>query len=250
MGIFSRFSDIVNSNINAILDKAEDPDKIIRLVIQEMEDTLVEVRSSAAKVIADQKDAERRMARLQKAEADWDAKAELALSKGREDLARGALMEKNKVSEMAAAMQEELDHLGTALGQHEGDVQKLEVKLREARAKKATIDARHKTATAQVRVRKNLYDTRIQDAFDRFEKVEQRIDRLEGEAEAYTLGDGETLESAFNDLARDDAIEAELTALKARVAKVGAEIDAEVDGEIDTSEATDPISPAKKKAPK
>lgn len=227
MGIFSRFSDIVNSNINAILDKAEDPDKIIRMVIQEMEDTLVEVRSSAAKVIADQKDAERRMTRLKKAESDWEAKAELAISKGRDDLARGALMEKNKVSEMVAHMTEELAQLADALGNHEADVQKLEAKLREARAKKATIDARHTTATAQVRVRKNLYDTRIQDAFERFEKVEQRIDRLEGEAEAYALGDGETLEAAFQSLERDDSIEAELSALKARVSQLDEEIDAE-----------------------
>lgn len=226
MGIFSRFSDIVNSNINAILDKAEDPDKIIRMVIQEMEDTLVEVRSSAAKVIADQKDAERRMKRLEKAEGDWEAKAELAISKGREDLARGALVEKNKVTEMIAHMGEELTQLSDALGQHETDVQKLEAKLREARAKKATIDARHKTATAQVRVRKNLYDNRIHEAFERFEKVEQRIDRLEGEAEAYALGDGETLEAAFNNLERDESIEAELAALKERVGALGEEVDA------------------------
>ena len=219
MGIFSRLSDIINSNINAILDKAEDPEKIIRMVIQEMEDTLVEVRSSAAKTIADQKDIERRVKRLAQAESDWENKAELALSKGRDDLARGALIEKNKISDMRAQLDEDMAHLKEALGRHEEDVIKLEAKLREARAKKATIEARQKTATSQVRVRKNLYDNRIHDAFERFEKVEHRLDRLEGEAEAMSLGrdiEG-SLEDAFKTLEVTDEIEKELAAMKAKM---------------------------------
>lgn len=221
MGVFSRFSDIINSNINAILDKAEDPDKIIRMVIQEMEDTLIEVRSSAARIIADQKDGERQLKKLNTALADWDSKAELAISKGREDLARGALIEKNNVADMVAHLSGELEALQKALTTHEDDVVKLEGKLREARAKKATIDARHKAAVGQVKIRKNLYDNRIQDAFDRFDKVEARIDRLEGEAEAMAIGaNGEestSLAAEINALQTTDAIEQELEALKARV---------------------------------
>lgn len=147
MGIFSRMTDIVNSNLNAIMDKAEDPEKIIRMVVQEMEDTLVEVRSSAARAIADQKDAERKVRRLADIQADWESKAELAISKGREDLAKAALVEKNKAADMVGHIEAELKELVEALSRHEDDVVKLESKLREAKAKRATINARHKTVT-------------------------------------------------------------------------------------------------------
>jgi len=222
MGVFSRLGDIFNSNINAILDKAEDPEKIIRMVIQEMEDTLIEVRSSAAKVIADQKDVARQLTKLEEAAAEWARKAELAVSKGREDLARGALTEKRNVTDMIESTHEEMDRLADALARHEADVEKLDAKLREARAKKATMQARHKTASNQVRVRKNLYDNRISDAFDRFEQVERRIDRLEGEAEAMALGRGDgtdDLEDAFKALEGDDEIERELAELTAKAGK-------------------------------
>lgn len=216
MGIFSRLSDIVNSNINSILDKAEDPEKIIRMVIQEMEDTLVEVRSSAAKTIADQKDIARRIGKLEKAQSDWEKKAELAISKGRDDLAKGALVEKAKVADMAAHMSEEAAHLDEALKRNEEDVIKLEAKLREARAKKASLQARHNTVSNTVRIRKNLNDNRIQDAFDRFDKVDARLDRLEGEAEAMNLGKQQTLAEEITNLEVDDSIEKELEKLKAK----------------------------------
>ncbi len=219
MGIFSRLSDIINSNLNALLDRAEDPGKMIRLMIQEMEDTLVEVRSAAAKTIADQKDAARRLKRLREAEAEWQRKAELALSKGREDLARGALLEKAKLAEMAKDLEEDLAHLEEALARHEADVVKLEAKLREAKAKKQTLEARHKTVASQLRVRRTLHDTRIDDAFSRFDAVEMRLDRLEGEVESYDLGAdaGHTLADEFAELEVDEAIEAELAALKAKL---------------------------------
>ncbi|GHF16477.1 phage shock protein A [Kordiimonas sediminis] len=221
MGVFTRLTDIINSNINAILEKAEDPNKIIRMVIQEMEDTLIEVRSSAAKAIADQKDVERRLKKLEKAQAEWEKKAELAISKGRDDLAKGALIEKAKVADMAAHMEEELQHLADALSRHEEDVIKLDAKLREAKAKKATLQARHKTVSNQVRVRRNLYDNRIQDAFDRFEKVETRLDRMEAEAESFDLGKGQTLADEINSLESNEEIEKELAALKAKTANDG-----------------------------
>ncbi|WP_308910679.1 phage shock protein PspA [Pseudokordiimonas caeni] len=219
MGIFSRLNDIINSNINAILDKAEDPEKIIRMVIQEMEDTLVEVRSNAARIIADQKDVERRIAKLASAQADWESKAELAISKGRDDLAKGALMEKARLAETAGHLEAELHHLREALVHAEEDVIKLDAKLREARAKKATIQTRTKSAVNQVRVRRNLYDPRIRDAFDRFDKVDARIDRLEGEAQAMDLGRSKeaTLADEINALESEGVIDAELAALKAKV---------------------------------
>ena len=222
MGIFSRLTDIINSNINAILDHAEDPEKIIRLMIQEMEDTLVEVRSAAAKTIADQKEVKRRLKRLDEGQHDWQSKAELALSKGREDLAKGALVEKAKLADMATHLNEELEHLAEALTRHEEDVVKLEAKLREARAKKATIEARHKTVSNNLRVKRNLFDTRIDDAFERFDKVEARLDRIEGEAESYELGRGKSLSEEISDLEAAEAVEEELSALKAKMGKKSA----------------------------
>ncbi len=222
MGIFSRLTDIVNSELSSILDKAENPEKIIRMVIQEMEDTLVEVRTSAARTIADQKDITRKLKRLTAAQADWEAKAELAISKGREDLAKAALIEKSKVAEMEQHLSEELEHLQQSISHHDDDVQKLEGKLREARAKKAALNARHSTATNKLRVRKNLYDGRIEDAFGRFDKVEQRMDRMEAESESYELGKGRTLAEEIGDLETDEAIESELTALKSKMKKTEA----------------------------
>ena len=218
MGIFSRLTDIVNSNLNAILDHAEDPEKIIRMVIQEMEDTIVEVRSSAARAIADQKDVQRKLKKLQGFQADWESKAELAISKGREDLAKAALVEKAKAADMAAHLEEELAYLAEALVRSEEDVLKLDAKLREAKAKRATINARHKTASNHLRVRTNLHDSRITVAFERFDKVENRIDRLEAEAEAYDIG-GKTVLDEFADMAAEESISEELEALKKRMGK-------------------------------
>ncbi|MGF1592353.1 MAG: phage shock protein PspA [Kiloniellaceae bacterium] len=219
MGIFSRLADIINSNLNSILDRAEEPEKIIRLVIQEMEDTLVEVRSTAAKTIAERKEATRRLARLDEAQASWEQKAELALSKGREDLAKGALVEKAKLGEAAGMLREELDELDAMLRQGEADIAKLESKLREAKAKQQALAARHETASSRLKVRRNLYDGRVDDAFARFEQVEKKLDAAEGEVEAFDLGRGKSLAEEISELAAESAIEDELAALKARVAK-------------------------------
>jgi phage shock protein A len=223
MGIFSRLTDIINSNLNSILDRAEDPEKIIRLVIQEMEDTLVEVRSTAAKTIAEKKESTRRLARLHDAQRSWEEKAELALSKGREDLAKGALVEKARLAEAATMMAEELEELDAMLSQGESDIAKLESKLREAKAKQQALNARHQTASSRLKVRRNLYDGRVDDAFARFEQVEKKLDEAEGEVEAYDLGRGRSLAEEITELAGEAAIEDELAALKARMAQSGAD---------------------------
>lgn len=220
MGIFSRLADIINSNLNAILDRAEEPEKIIRLVIQEMEDTLVEVRSTAAKTIAEKKEIRRRLARLEEAQQSWEEKAELALTKGREDLAKGALVEKAKLAEAAAALQAELEDLDALLRQGEADIAKLESKLREAKAKQQALTARHETAGSRLKVRRTLYDGRVEEAFQRFEQVEKKLDEAEGAVEAYDLGGGgKTLAEEISDLASESAVEDELAALKAKVKK-------------------------------
>jgi phage shock protein A len=219
MGIFSRLADIINSNLNSILDRAEEPEKIIRLVIQEMEDTLVEVRSTAAKTIAEKKESNRRLARLAEAQAGWEEKAELALSKGREDLAKAALVEKSKLAEATGLLRDEIEELDAMLQQGEADISKLEAKLREAKAKQQALAARHETASSRLKVRRNLYDGRVDDAFARFEQVEKKLDAAEGEVEAFDLGRGKSLAEEISELATESAIEDELAALKARLQK-------------------------------
>lgn len=217
MGVFSRLSDIINSNVNAILDRAEDPQKIIRLIIQEMEETLVEVRSNAARTIAERKELDRRLNRIRDAQGEWDRKAEIALRKGREDLSRAALVEKAKLGDVAKSLQEELEALDAALHRGDDDITKLEAKLRDAKAKQKALLAREQTAADRLRVRKQTYDPRVDAAFARFETLERRIDRAEGEVEAFDLGQRKTLSEEISELEVDTAIEAELEALKARV---------------------------------
>ncbi len=223
MGIFSRLADIINSNINATLDRAEDPEKMIRLMIQEMEETLVEVRSSAAKVIADRKDVARRLERLREAGEQWQERASLALSKGREDLAKGALIEKAKLAETAKGLEDELAHLDDGMHRHEEDILKLEAKLREVKAKQQAIKARRDTASSRMRVRRTVYDGRIEEAFKRFEQMERRVDSAEGEVESMDPGRGKTLAEEIADLEADAAIEEELERLRATMSKSGAD---------------------------
>lgn len=218
MGIFSRLSDIVNSNLNSLLDRADDPEKLIRLVIQEMEDTLVEVRSSAARTIADKKEINRRLARLADAQAEWDRKATLALHKDREDLAKGALLEKARLAETAAALEEELEILDEALAKGDADIAKLEAKLTEAKTKQKAMTARHTATNDRLKVRRKLYDPRVDEAFARFEQVERRLDEAEGRVEAYDLGRQKSLAEEIAELEAESAIADELEALKARVA--------------------------------
>lgn len=218
MGVFSRLTDIINSNVNAILDRAEDPQKIIRLIVQEMEETLVEVRSSTARTIAERKEIERRLRRVQEAQAEWERKAELALRKGREDLSRAALIEKAKLNEAAKTMQEEFEALDDALHRGDGDIAKLEAKLREAKAKQQAMASREQTASNRLKVRKQTYDPRVEDAFARFESLERRLDRAEGEVEAFDLGKRRTLAEEIANLEAQTAIDVELEALKARIA--------------------------------
>jgi phage shock protein A len=223
MGIFSRLTDIVNSNLNAILARAEDPEKIIRLIIQEMEDTLVEVRSSAVRTIAERKELERRADLLRREQEDWERRAELAITRGREDLAKGALHAKSRSAQALKDLELQLSHITEALARQNEDIGKLQAKLADAKARERAIVARHKTAAARLKVRAKLYDERITDAFARFEQVERALDEMEGKVEAYDLGRRKGLHEEFADLEADGAIREELEQLKARLGnRVGA----------------------------
>ncbi|WP_019674794.1 phage shock protein PspA [Arsukibacterium perlucidum] len=218
MGIFSRFSDIVNSNINSLLDKAEDPEKMVRLIIQEMEDTLVEVRSSSAKTIAEKKDLQRVVSRLQGEADDWQAKAELALSKDRDDLARAALIEKQKAAEQADALLRDIAVLDEHISKLQDEVSQLQEKLADAKARQKSMLMRRTTVENRLEVKKSLDSNRINDAMYKFERYEQKIDSLEAQVESYDLGK-KSLKDEFAELAAQDKIDNELAELKAKVTK-------------------------------
>ncbi|HEX7855583.1 MAG TPA: phage shock protein PspA [Sphingobium sp.] len=216
MSIFSRTRDIIAANVTDLLDRAEDPAKMIRMIIIEMEETLVEVRASAARTIADQKEMRRHIAKLDQLQESWMEKAQLALSKDREDLAKAALVEKQKAAGMAEELRGEIGALDEALATSEEDITKLQNKLREARARQSSIMARMESARNRLRMRDLYAGERTQDAFSRFEMLERRVDLTESRAEAMTLGgEGRTLEEEIAELRSSDAVEAELAAMKA-----------------------------------
>ena len=220
MGIFSRTRDIVAANMAELLDRADDPAKMVRMIILEMEETLVEVRASAARTIADQKEMRRHIQKLADLEASWTEKAELALSKNREDLAKAALVERRKAAEMAAQLTSEVTVLEDALSSSEEDIAKLQNKLREARAKQNAIATRLESANTKARLREMWNGPKTHEAFSRFDLLERRADEAEGRAEAMGLTP-RTLEDEFEDLRSNDKIDAELAALKARMNKEG-----------------------------
>ena len=220
MGIFSRTRDIIAANVTDLLDKAEDPAKMIRMIILEMEETLVEVRASAARTIADQKEMRRHISKLEGLQSSWTEKAELALSKGREDLAKAALVEKQKAADMCEQLTSEIEVLDEALKASEEDINKLQTKLREARTRQNSVVARLESANNRTRLREMTNGSKMQDAFSRFDILDRRVDFAEGRAEAAGLGAiPKTLEEEIAELKSNDKVEAELEALKARVGK-------------------------------
>lgn len=218
MGMFSRLGDIINSNINAMLDRAEDPEKVVRLIIQEMEDTLVEVRTAAARTIAEKKDLLRKIEQFTAAQEDWQKKAELALSKDREDLAKGALVAKARAAETAELLKKELVSLEEGLAKANDDLGKLQAKLSEAKAKQKTMELRRKTVHDRLRVRTQLHDGRIDQALGRYEQIERKLDEMEGKVEAFDLGQRRGLAEDIAELEAETAIEGELAEMKARLA--------------------------------
>jgi phage shock protein A len=216
MGIFSRTRDIIAANVTDLLDRAEDPAKMIRMIILEMEETLVEVRASAARTIADQKEMRRHIAKLQGLQDSWTEKAQLALSKDREDLAKAALVEKQKAVDMAEQLSHEIEVLDESLRASEEDIAKLQAKLREARARQNSLVTRMESAQNRLRLREAYAGEKVNDAFARFDMLERRVDMAEGRADAMGLGaQPKTLEEEIAELKTSDKVDAELAALKA-----------------------------------
>ena len=221
MGIFSRTRDIVAANFADLIEKAEDPAKMIRMIILEMEETLVEVRASAARTIADQKEMRRHIAKLEQLQENWTEKAELALSKDREDLAKAALIERQKATDMADQLKAEIGVLDDALRASEEDIAKLQNKLREARTKQNAVQTRLESANNRTRLREMYNGPKTHEAFSRFDVLDRRVDEAEGRAEAMGLGTVKTLEEEISELRASDKVDAELAALKARMKKEG-----------------------------
>src|SRR5687767_4926967 len=212
MGIFSRTRDIFAANMTELLDRSEDPARMIRMIILEMEETLVEVRASAARAIADGKEMRRSLKRLDELQASWTEKAELALSKGREDLAKAALFERQNAADMADGLKEEIAVIDDTLKGYEADIAKLQAKLREARARQNAIATRFESAVTRAKAREIMNGSRTEDAFSRFELLERRADFAEGRADALGIGG---LEDEIDQLKAMEAIDAELEAMKA-----------------------------------
>ncbi len=215
MGIFSRTRDIIAANFNELLDQADDPSKMIRMIILEMEETLVEVRASAARTIADQKEMHRHTVKLERLQTDWAEKAQLALSKDREDLARAALMEKRKAGDMCDQLKQEIAVLDDALRASEQDIAKLQNRLREARSRQSQISARLESAENRVKLRSLMTSDRVEEAHSRFDQLERRVDYAEGRADALGIGEGKaTLADEFAALEGGDKVDDELEEMK------------------------------------
>ncbi|GAB1256087.1 phage shock protein PspA [Aurantivibrio plasticivorans] len=218
MGIFSRISDIINANINSLLDSAENPEKMIRLVIQEMEETLIEVRTNSAKIIAEKKELLRRNDRLQKQADDWQTKAELALSKDREDLAKAALIEKSTVVDLVSVIKEDLDKLDDTLTRLTDEIEQLQQKLNDAKARQKVIAMRTRATESRVGVNRHLNSKNYDSAMGKMDYFEQKIEKMESQIEADNLGN-QGLQGEFEELEKQDKIDKELAELKAKMTK-------------------------------
>lgn len=226
MGIFTRVRDIVNSNINAALDKAENPEKLIKQMIREMEDTLVEIKAACAGAMAGRKKAERDADEANALVVHWTERAELAVDHGRENLAREALRAKQRFVGEAETTQNVIDQLAGLVDQYKSDIVQIENKLQSAREKQRVLVQRHVHAVQHKKAQLEIRKLDTSGVMLRFEEFEQRLDRVDAEGELVNFGRPKpySLEQEFVDLQRDETIEDELKALKSKVQQKSKEV--------------------------
>lgn len=215
MGIFTRFKDIVSSNINSMLDRAEEPEKMIRLMIQEMEETLVELKASCAGLMADQKRILRERDSLSDRVELWEHRAHLAMEKGREDLAREALGEKLEAQRAAEGLEREVERFGVLIEQSREDIDLLETKLESAKERQRSLAKRVVRADQRMRARTSATRVQSADVLMRFDQFEQRVERMEAEAEMAAPRRSRDLEREFSLLEGGDEVEEQLAAMRA-----------------------------------
>ena len=214
MGIFTRTRDIVNANINSMLDKAEDPEKLVSMIVREMEDTLIELKASCASAMATKRRIERDLENAEACATGWAGKARSAVDKGRDDLARRALLEKRRYSADVEGLGRELDKCGDVIQQCRDDIGKLEDKLVAATEKRRVLVQRHIQAQNRLRTESNIRRLDTADTFARFDVFEHHVERMEADAHLVNYGRKPTLQEEINGLGGDDEIERELRELK------------------------------------
>lgn len=222
MGIFTRLTDIIQANVSAALDRAEDPEKLVRLMVQEMEEALVELRTTSASLIAEKKTLQRKLTKQQSSADYWHAQAEKALQKDREDLAKAALAEKQKANKEIDAIQPEIDRIDEVLSKVAQDSNSLHQKLTQAKGKLKEYQIRSQSAEVRVKAKSQLHSEQIDRALERFNEIEYKVDRIEAQIESYEVTQSSNLKTQFDELEKDDALNEELAALKAQVAKKAA----------------------------
>ncbi len=222
MGIFTRLTDIIQANVSAALDRAEDPEKLVRLMVQEMEEALVELRTTSASLIAEKKTLQRKLTKQQSSADYWHAQAEKALQKEREDLAKAALAEKQKANKEIDAIQPEIDRIDEVLSKVAQDSNSLHQKLTQAKGKLKEYQIRSQSAEVRVKAKSQLHSEQIDRALERFNEIEYKVDRIEAQIESYEVTQSSNLKTQFDELEKGDALDEELAALKAQVAKKAA----------------------------
>jgi phage shock protein A len=217
MGIFSRFKDVIRSQLNAAVARAGNPQKILRLIIQDMEDTLVKVRASSVQTIAERRDLERRILQLRDAVEEWKQKAEIAVVNGRDDLANAALQAKISNLRMIEMLEKQLAVMVASLSRQSEDMEKLQLRLQDAKVRERTIGSLHTTARMRLKLRKKLFDNRLNNALARFEQLESTLNQIEGKVESYDLGQTRSLSENLGQIATESAVTRELADMKTRL---------------------------------
>jgi len=217
MGILARLKDVIRSQLNAAVARAGNPQKILRLIIQDMEDMLVKVRASSVQTIADRRDLERRILQLRDTVEEWKQKAEIAVLNGRDDLANAALQAKVSNLKMLESLEKQLAVLVAALSRQSEDMEKLQIRLQDAKVRERTIGSLHTTARTRLKLRKKLFDNRLNNALARFEQLESTLNQIEGKVESYDLGQTRSLNENLGQLAIESAVTRELADIKMRL---------------------------------